>query len=111
VLWFATPYSQTLGASGAIFGLFGALLVIAFKVGGDVRGILTWIGINFVITFVFAGYISWQGHVGGFVAGLLTGAAIAYAPREHRAAVQAVGLGAVAVVVAVATVVRIATLS
>ena len=32
VLWLSAPHSQTLGASGAIFGLMGALLVVAIKV-------------------------------------------------------------------------------
>jgi membrane associated rhomboid family serine protease len=110
VMWFAAPNSQTLGASGAIFGLMGALLVIAFKVGGDVRGILTWIAINFVITFLFTGYISWQGHVGGFVAGLLVAGALAYAPRERRALWQGAGIGVVALAVVVTTAVRVAML-
>ena len=69
VLWFSTPYGQTLGASGAIFGLMGALLVVAIKVHGDVRGMLVWIGVNFVITFLFVRLISWQGHLGGFIGG------------------------------------------
>ena len=68
--WAGPEYGGTHGASGAIFGLMGALLVIAIKVGGDVRGILTWIGINFLITFVLVNNISWQGHLGGFVGGL-----------------------------------------
>ena len=110
VLWLSGVHSQTLGASGAIFGLMGALLVIAVKVGGDVRGILTWIGVNFVITFVFASFISWQGHLGGFVSGVLIGAVIVYAPREHRVAVQAAGISAVAVLIVVATLIRIAVL-
>jgi len=110
VMWFSTPYLATLGASGAIFGLMGALLVIAFKVGGDVRGILTWIAINFVITFLFTGYISWQGHVGGFVAGLLVAGALAYAPRERRALWQGAGIGVVALAVVVTTAVRVAML-
>jgi membrane associated rhomboid family serine protease len=108
VMWFSTPYQATLGASGAIFGLMGGLLVIAFKVGGDVRGILTWIAINFVITFLFTGYISWQGHVGGFVAGLLVAGALAYAPRERRALWQGAGIGVVALAVVVTTAVRVA---
>ena len=58
VYWLASETGSTLGASGAVFGLMGALLVIAFKVGGDVRNILTWIGINAVITVVGAAFIS-----------------------------------------------------
>jgi membrane associated rhomboid family serine protease len=111
VLWLSAEHSQTLGASGAIFGLMGALLVIAIRVRGDVRSILTWVGINFVITFVFASYISWQGHVGGFVAGVLIGGAIVYAPKNRRARYQYAGIAAVALAVAVATVTRIAVLA
>jgi membrane associated rhomboid family serine protease len=110
VMWFSNPYSLTLGASGAIFGLMGALLVVAVKVHGDVRGMLTWIAINFVITFVFATYISWQGHLGGFVAGVVLGLVMAYAPRPRRVVWQIVGASAVAVLVAVATAVRVSLL-
>ncbi len=111
VMWLAIPYSQTLGASGAIFGLMGGLLVIAVKVRGDIRGMLTWIGINFAVTAIFVNNISWQGHVGGFVGGVLVGAILAYAPRENRTRWQVLGIAAVAVVVAVATLVRIAQLA
>ncbi len=110
VMWLSPVHGSTLGASGAIFGILGALLLIAVKVRGDVRGIATWIGINFVITFLVPN-ISWQGHLGGFVGGLLVGAAVVYAPRQHRAVWQATGAGAVAVAVALATVLRVAQLS
>ena len=111
VMWLSGVHSQTLGASGAIFGLMGALLVIAVKVRGDVRGILTWVGINFAITFFFASFISWQGHLGGFVAGLLVGAALVYAPRQRRTAWQAAAVTTVATVVLVAIVSRVALLA
>jgi membrane associated rhomboid family serine protease len=111
VLWFSAPNSQTLGASGAIFGLMGALLVVAIKVHGDVRGIATWIGINFVVTLLLVRLISWQGHLGGFVGGLLLGAAVVYAPRQNRTRWQVSGLVLVAVAVVVATVTRVAVLA
>ena len=111
VMWLSAPTSQTLGASGAIFGLMGALIVVAVKVRGDVRSILTWVGINFLVTVVFASFISWQGHLGGFLTGLLVGGVIVYAPRQRRTLWQAVGMGTVSVLVAVAVLARIAALS
>ncbi len=110
VLWLAAPNSQTLGASGAVFGLMGALLVVALKVHGDVRGVAIWIGINFVITVVLVRTISWQGHLGGFVGGLLLGTVIVYAPRTNRGRWQVGGMLLIALAVLVATVTRIALL-
>ena len=111
VYWAASEYGATLGASGAVFGLMGALAIVAFKVGGDVRGILTWIGINFVITFVLAG-ISWQGHLGGFLGGLAVGAILVYAPRgPRRTAVQVGGMCMVLAIVLFAIAARTVSLS
>ncbi|GIH72990.1 rhomboid family intramembrane serine protease [Sphaerimonospora thailandensis] len=75
------------GASGAIYGLFGALFVVARRLGYDACGVLWLIGINVVITFIVPG-ISWQGHLGGLVVGTLVAAAFAYAPARNRTAVQ-----------------------
>jgi membrane associated rhomboid family serine protease len=111
VMWLSTPVGLTLGASGAIFGLMGALLVIAIKVHGDVRGVATWIGVNLVLTFVLGAGISWQGHLGGLAGGILTGAVIVYAPRERRVAWQSAGLAAVAVLALLATATRVAVLA
>ena len=111
VMWVGPQFSGTLGASGAIFGLMGAVAVVALKVGGDVRGILVWIGINFVLTFTF-GNISWQGHLGGFLAGTAVGAILVYAPRgPHRTAYQVAGTSAVAGVVVLLLLARILALS
>jgi membrane associated rhomboid family serine protease len=109
VMLFADPHSQTLGASGAIFGLMGALVVLAFKVGGNLQTVLMWLGLNLVFTFT-AGGISWQGHVGGLVGGLVLGTAIAYAPRSHRSAVQWTSTVAVAVIALVLVAVRVSVL-
>jgi membrane associated rhomboid family serine protease len=101
-----------LGASGAIFGLMGALLIVAIKVRGDVRGILTWIGINFVITFVFVNSISWEGHLGGFIGGTAIGAVLVYTPRgPRRTAIQVAGLTLIAALIALAIAVRSATIT
>ena len=76
------------------------------------RGILTWIGINAVITLVFVNNISWQGHLGGFLGGLATAAVIIYAPKgSRRTTFQAAGLAGIAIVVLTAIVARIVSLS
>ncbi|BCT74226.1 rhomboid family intramembrane serine protease [Sinomonas cyclohexanicum] len=103
------PGTAVIGASGAIFGLFGGLFVVMRQRGGDVRQLLVLIAINAVLGFVIPG-IAWQAHLGGLVTGAAATAVIAYAPRGRaRAAVQAGGLVAVAVVLAIATVVKVSS--
>jgi membrane associated rhomboid family serine protease len=93
-----------LGASGAIFGLFGAWFVVSRKLRVDARGIVTLIVINLVISFVWRGTIAWQAHIGGLLAGALITAAYVYTPRKNQTLVQVaatvlvLGLAIVAVV-------------
>lgn len=97
VYLFSPLNAATAGASGAIFGLFGATLVAARRLNLDVRWLIGLIVINLVITFTFPG-ISWQGHIGGLVTGALVAAVYVYAPRAQRNLVQgafSVGLLAV----------------
>jgi len=110
VMWLAAEHSSTLGASGAIFGLMGALLVLAIKVHGDVRAVGSWIAANFVVTFLLGSSISWQGHLGGFIGGAVLGAVLVYAPRERRGLWQLAGFCAVGAVILVAVVLRVAQL-
>ncbi|WZH39082.1 MAG: rhomboid family intramembrane serine protease [Microbacterium enclense] len=83
------PLTPVVGASGAIFALFGALLVIGRHIGADIRVIAVLIGINFAWPFVvalissigtgdFVGAlnnvgISWQAHLGGLITGAVVG--------------------------------------
>ena len=67
-----SPQSAVVGASGAIFGLFGAYFVIARHLGGNSRQLVIVIVINLVIGFVVPG-IAWQAHVGGLLIGALVG--------------------------------------
>ncbi|MCV7067829.1 rhomboid family intramembrane serine protease [Mycolicibacterium farcinogenes] len=96
------PLSQTAGASGAIFGLFGAIFVVARKLNLDVRMIAAVVVLNLVFTFagpaLGTGAISWQGHIGGLVTGAGVAAAFVYAPRERRNAIQ-IGVSVVVLVV------------
>jgi len=87
VYLFSPLTAATAGASGAIFGLFGATLVAARKMRLDVRSLIVLIVINLVITFTVPG-ISWQGHVGGLITGSLVAAAYLYAPRAQRNLIQ-----------------------
>ena len=99
----------TIGASGAVFGLFGLALVLLIRTRQDVRGLLVLLGINAFISL--QGNISWQGHLGGFVTGLLLGAAVAYTPRERRRTLVTATFAITWVAIVVAVMARTAQLT
>ncbi len=104
--YFLAPANQpALGASGAIFGLFGAWFVIARRLGLDARQVVFLIVINLVIGFVVP-YIAWQAHVGGLVTGGVLTAAYVYAPRRSRGATQLAATVAVLAILALGVIVR-----
>lgn len=109
VMWAGEPYAQTIGASGAVFGLVGAHVVVAKRVGAELSGIGAMVIYLFLFTFVVPG-ISWQGHVGGFVGGMAAAGVIAYAPTKQRTAVQVGGLLILFVAICVAIALRVAQL-
>ncbi|WP_251094159.1 rhomboid family intramembrane serine protease [Streptomyces sp. Caat 7-52] len=95
----ASPATASLGASGAIFGLFGATAVLMRRLNYDMRPVIALLVINLIFTFNPAMHISWPAHIGGLVAGVVTGYAMVHAPRERRSLVQ---YGTCAVVLALA---------
>lgn len=73
VMFWASHTTFVVGASGAIFGLMGAFLVIQRKLGGETTQLLVLVGINLVIGFLPGMSISWQAHLGGLIGGALLG--------------------------------------
>ena len=67
---FNPAYVYSIGASGMIFGLFGALALIGERAGIEWRSILVIIGLNFAIGFALGG-VDWRGHLGGLIGGTL----------------------------------------
>ncbi|MDQ0120908.1 rhomboid family intramembrane serine protease [Pseudarthrobacter sp902506025] len=95
------------GASGAIFGLFGAMLLVQRQRGGDTRQLWVLIAINGVIGFLIP-HIAWQAHLGGLITGGLCAAVLAYTPRGRRQGLlQALGLAAVFALLVAASWVRV----
>jgi membrane associated rhomboid family serine protease len=90
------------GASGAIFGLFGAFYVVSRHRGLETGQIVGLIAINLVISFTFSG-IDWRGHVGGLIVGGAVAFVLARAPHgPMRDRFQALGCAGIAVVLAAA---------
>lgn len=108
VLLLADPLGQSwvqwvVGASGAVFGLFGAIIPVLRRMGRNAGQIVVLIAINMALPFFVSG-IAWQAHVGGLIVGLVIGAGYAWAPRERQQLVgwalpAAVGVALVALTV------------
>lgn len=73
VLLISPANQPVLGASGAIFGMFGAFFIIQRRLGANATQILVLVAINLAIGFIPGFNIAWQAHVGGFIGGLLVG--------------------------------------
>jgi membrane associated rhomboid family serine protease len=81
---FANPLQEAVGASGAIFGLFGAYFVLARRASANTSGIVVLIAVNLVFSFTVPG-IAWQDHVGGLVTGLVVATGLGLARHgRHR---------------------------
>ncbi|WP_306322675.1 MULTISPECIES: rhomboid family intramembrane serine protease [unclassified Streptomyces] len=107
----AAQNQPSLGASGAIFGLFGATAVLMRRLNYDLRPVIALLVINLIFTFSPGFNIAWQAHIGGLVGGLIVGYAMVHAPRERRALIQYGTCAVVLLAVIVTVVVRTAQLT
>ena len=88
---FSDMRTVSVGASGAIFGLMGALVVAGRRLRYDVTQVLVLLGINVVIGFIASG-VDWRAHLGGLVTGALVAAIMVLPSPRHRMAVQVGGI-------------------
>ena len=107
-LWFSSAFAVTVGASGAIFGLIGALLILEYLSTGSLFGqAMALIVVNLALTFAVPN-ISIGGHLGGLVGGIAATFALmrypARGPQRTVGMLVAVGVGVASVAIAYARV-------
>ena len=92
-----TAPAGALGASGAVFALFGAVFAMRKAMGVDIRQLLILLAINLALPF-FVGNIAWEAHVGGLIVGFAIGAIYVRTRRREQLTVQIIGVTGVALV-------------
>lgn len=91
-------FTPMVGASGAVFGLFGATVLFLRHTGASVRGMWILLGINAALPLIYP-QIAWQAHLGGFITGLAVAAALLQTRGRERARLQWPVIGGVLLVV------------
>lgn len=105
VVLLGEPLRPVAGASGAVFGLMGALLVVLRRLRMNQGPALLTIGINVVLSFTIPG-LSLLGHLGGLVTGVLVAVVLVHGPARSRPAAGLLAVGGIVVVLVVLVVVR-----
>lgn len=101
VLWLSDPLTPVVGASGAIFGVIGAFVVIQRSMGGSAPQLYLLLGINLLIGFLPGMSISWQAHVGGLAVGIATGLIYSQTRRPDQRRAQLLGIIALTAVLVI----------
>ncbi|MDD7966230.1 rhomboid family intramembrane serine protease [Actinomycetospora lemnae] len=110
VVLLGEPHRPVAGASGAVFGLMGALLVVLRRLQLNQGPALLTIGINVVLSFTIPG-LSLLGHLGGLVTGVLVATVLVHGPARSRPSAGLLAVGGIAVVLLVLVAVRALTLT
>jgi len=111
-----TWVTHTVGASGAVFGLFSAIVILNRRLGRDSSAVIGVIVVNLAFGFWPGLGISWQGHLGGLVTGALVSLALSVRAPDgtatavaRRTQLQVAGLAGVLVLLVVLTVLKVVT--
>lgn len=105
VYLFSDPQGQVAGASGAVFGLMGGVLVTVYRLKLNPSSVIGLIVMNLVLSFAIPG-ISWVDHIGGLVTGGAITAAMLYAPAARRTTWLVAGTGGLLVLLVLCSVLR-----
>jgi membrane associated rhomboid family serine protease len=108
--WFSDLNTVSVGASGAIFGLITATIVIGRQMQSDVSQLVLLLGLNVVIGFLQPG-IDWRAHFGGAVVGAVTAYLYTMGTRLNRDQIHRIGLAGIFVFLVLATLARNAQVS
>jgi len=103
--WFSDLNTVSVGASGAIFGLITATIVIGREMRSDVSQLVVLLGINVVIGFAQPG-IDWRAHFGGAITGAAVAVIYTKGTRLNRDQIHRIGLAGIFAVLVLATLVR-----
>lgn len=109
VVLLGPPYQPVLGASGAVFGLMGALVIVLRRLRLSPGPALLTIAINVVLTFTIPG-LSVLGHLGGLVTGLAVAAVLVHGPARSRPTAGLLAVGGITVVLVLLVALRALTL-
>jgi len=109
VIWMNSPFSWTVGASGGIFGLMAAYFVLMRAIGGNASQVMGLIAINLVFSFLPG--VSWQGHIGGLVAGGAVALVMSKTRSRKSQPAQVVGVAIVIGLLLVAAYLRVEQLT
>ncbi|NBU32121.1 MAG: rhomboid family intramembrane serine protease [Actinobacteria bacterium] len=94
-LWFSDPASTSIGASGAIFGLLTATIIIGRHLRADVSQLVVLLLIN--VALGFSGGIDWRAHLGGAATGALIASIYVRDPALNKSTPHRLGTAAVAI--------------
>ena len=103
--WFSDVQTVSVGASGAIFGLMGALIVAGRRLRYDIKQVLFLLLINVAIGFFSPG-VDWRAHFGGLVVGAVVAVIMVFPPKRIRIPVQVIGIAGLVLILVAFTMLR-----